>query len=718
MTDRWNEIETLFESALDRPREERITWLYGTCDDPKLRAEVERLLKAHERASGILDTPASLAPEPLDVQGQRLGPYRLLREIGRGGMSAVYLAEREDPYRQHVAVKLLRPGLATSDLVRRFLAERQILATLDHPNIARLLDGGVSDDGRPYFVMEYVEGQPITDYCDAHRLSVDDRLVLFEQVCEAVQYAHRNLVVHRDLKPSNIFVTDDGEVKLLDFGIAKLLDPEAVPAAAPHTRTGARPMTLEYASPEQIQGDPITTATDVYALGVVLYELLTGRRPHSTDGTTAGEIERFVCEREPLPPSDAVGKGDDAPEKAARARSTSANALQRTLRGDLDTIVQKALRKEAERRYASAEQFAADLERHRTGQPVKARPATIGYRVRKFAERHRGGVAVAVLFVLLLGGYAATVTLQAQRIAEERDRARLEAMKTLHVKDFLIELFGSAGPSAGDTTALLEVLAGGADRVRRDLAGHPEIRAEMLSALGAVYTQLGQTDAARPLVEEALAARRSFFSEPHAEVAATLSNLAALEQQAGRPGRAEALYREALDQVRAVRGEGHIAVAQAKNDLAALLETQGRSGAAADLYAEALPVYRRELGSAHGQTATLLMSLAALTCDDGDDAAVSLYGEALTLERERLGEPNERLATIHGDLGTCLGRLGHFEAAERHLLTGLRYVRSNERGRYAEQRRTLYTQLRDLYQTWDKPERAEAVAELASSLAD
>src|SRR6056297_381956 len=208
MTERWNEIETLFESALDRPRAERITWLYGACDDPQLRAEVERLLKAHERADGILDAPASLAPDSPDVRGQRIGPYRLLREIGRGGMSVVYLAEREAPYRQRVAVKLLRPGLVTSDLVRRFLAERQILATLDHPNIARLLDGGVTDDGRPYFVMELVEGQPITDYCDGHRLSVDDRLVLFERVCEAVQYAHRNLVVHRDLKPSNVLVTE------------------------------------------------------------------------------------------------------------------------------------------------------------------------------------------------------------------------------------------------------------------------------------------------------------------------------------------------------------------------------------------------------------------------------------------------------------------------------------------------------------------------------
>jgi serine/threonine-protein kinase len=631
MAERWDDIETLFESALDRPPEDRIRWLHGTCDDPELCAEVERLLRAHERAEGILDAPAPLAPGSADVQGHRIGPYRVLREIGRGGMSVVYLAEREDPYRQRVAVKLLRPGLATSDVVRRFRAERQILAILDHPNIARLLDGGVSEDGRPYFVMEFVEGQPITDYCDAHRCSPDERLVLFERVCEVVQYAHRNLVVHRDLKPSNILITEDegggASVKLLDFGIAKLLDPEAVPMESPRTRAGLRLMTPEYAAPEQVRGEPITTAADVYALGVVLYELLAGRRPYRVAERTPSEVERVRAESEP--PS---------------------------LRGDLDTIVQKALRKEPARRYASAEQFAADVERYRSGQPVNARPATIGYRVRKFAERHRWGVAVAVLFVLLLSGYAATVTLQAQRIAEERDRARLEAMKTLHVRDVLIELFGSAGARAGDAAALTTVLAGGAERVRRDLADQPEIRAEMLSALGAVYERLGRPDAARSLVGDALAARRSFFGEPHPEIAATLQDLAALERQAGRTERAEALYRDALDQLRAVRGEGHIAVAQARTELATLLEAEGQPEVAAALYAAALPVYRRELGSAHGQTATLLTSLAALRCEADDGEGVALYEEALALERERLGGSHEALAAMRADLRACRER--------------------------------------------------------------
>ena len=712
MIERWNEIEALFESALDRQCEERITWLHGACDDSQLRAEVERLLKAHERAGGVLDSPAVLASEPPDVRRQRIGPYRLLREIGSGGTSVVYLAEREAPYRQCVALKLLRPCLAMSDLVRRFLAERQILATLDHPSIARLLDGGVSEDGRPYFVMELVEGEPITDYCDAHRLSVDERLVLFERVCEAVQHAHRNLVVHRDLKPSNILVTPEGEVKLLDFGIAKLLDPEAVPTAVPHTRTGFCPMTPEYASPEQIRGGPITTATDVYQLGVVLYELLAGRRPYAMEGQTLGEVERTICEREPPPPSGAVMQEEDiAPQQIADTRGVSVSELQRTLRRDLDTIVQKALRKEPTRRYASVEQLSADVERYRSGQPVLARPATVGYRLRKFAERHRGGVAATVLFVLLLGGYAATVTLQAQRIVEERDHARLEAMKALHVKDFLIELFGSAAESVEDTTALMDGLAGGADRVQRDLADHPEIRAEMLSALGAVYERLGQTEAARPLVEEALSARRMAFAAPHAEVAATLRHLAELEQQAGRMARAEVLYRDALDQLRAVRGKGHVSVAQVQRELAVLLEAKGQNDAAAALYAAALPIYRRELGAAHGQTAALLRSFASLTCETGDDAAVALYDEALALELERLGESHSRIGAIHGELGTCLMSLARFRSAERHLLRGLDLMEAAEGETDSPKQRLLHERLTSLYEAWDQPGRAKAVEE-------
>ena len=396
MADDWPDIEALFEAALEQPPGEREAWLAAHCDDPALRARIEQLLAAHERSGGILDEPLhppSDQPEspPPDADvGRRIGPYRTVDLLGHGGMGSVYLAERADgQFDQRVALKLLRIGFDTEDRTRRFLAERQILATLTHPNIARLLDGGVAGAGQPFFVMEYVDGRPLGQYCDAHRLSIQERLGLFVTVCRAVQYAHSNLIVHRDLKPSNILVTDGGTVKLLDFGIAKLLDPDALPShAVPRTRTGFLPMTPAYASPEQVRGEAITTASDVYQLGVVLYELLVGRRPYRVRGRTPSEIEHLICTKEPTRPSTALAKvGKGPPEDVGRARKTSPDQLQRVLRGDLDMIALTALRKEPARRYDSAEQLAEDVERYLAGRPVTARAQTWGYRVGEFVRR-------------------------------------------------------------------------------------------------------------------------------------------------------------------------------------------------------------------------------------------------------------------------------------------------------------------------------------------
>ncbi|HKT61838.1 MAG TPA: serine/threonine-protein kinase, partial [Gemmatimonadales bacterium] len=390
--DRWRRIEELLDGMLDLPPSERAAWLERACaGDEALRSEVEDLAARGEEHTGLPRPPEALiapALESLAVAASsepspdRVGPWRLVRELGRGGMGAVYLGERDDDqFRKQVAVKLLHRDVAGDDLVRRFRHERQILATLDHPHIARLLDGGVAA-GTPYIVMEYVDGVPLDLFCERHRLSVAGRLARFADVCAAVQYAHEHLIVHRDLKPTNILVTADGQVKLLDFGIAKLMDEEGVPATAPLTRTGMHLMTPEYAAPEQVRGGRVTTATDVYALGVVLYELLAGRRPYDLRGRSPSEIERVICETEPLRPSTAVG----------RERSGRTEALRRRLRGDLDTIVLKALRKEPERRYPSTAALLEDLQRYRDGLPVRARPDTFAYRARKFAGRHRVGV--------------------------------------------------------------------------------------------------------------------------------------------------------------------------------------------------------------------------------------------------------------------------------------------------------------------------------------
>lgn len=683
----------LFEAALEQPPEKREAWLEANCEDSRLRAQAHRLLTAHERASGILDAPLypptgrlGGAEEDADA-GRRIGPYRTVRLLGHGGMGSVYLAERADgQFDQRVALKVLRAGFGTEARTQRFRAERQILATLHHPNIARLLDGGVTEDDRPFFVMEYVEGHPLDAYCDAHQLSVRERLDLFLDVCEAVRYAHRNLIVHRDLKPANILVPASGTPKLLDFGIAKLLDPQALLSGAhPETKTGLLPMTPAYASPEQIRGEPITTASDVYQLGVLLYELLTGARPYRLRGRTPSEIERIICEEPPTRPSTAVTRTvasneetEATPQQVSQARETSPEALSTTLRGDLDTIVMKALRKEPDRRYESAEQLADDLNRYRNDRPVGAREATVGYRLRKFAQRHRWGVSVATVIVVLLAGSIAALTIQNRQIARERDRVQVEATKAEHVKEFLIELFGQSDPrtARGDTATVGEVLEAGAARLQKDLAGQPEIRAEMMSAIGAVYKRLGRYEAARPLLEQALSTRRSLFGRTHASVAASLSELASLEHQEGNYAEAERLFREALSIRQMLYDEDHIEVATSKNDLAAVLHSAGHTEEAAALYRDAVPVYRRVLGGSHSQTAEVLNNLGLLRKDRGDYAeADTLLRQALQIRRRTLEENHPDIATSLNYLAVTLYAQGRYDESESLLREALRIRR-------------------------------------------
>jgi WD40 repeat protein/serine/threonine protein kinase len=430
----------IFEEAVDQPEAERAAFLAGRCGgDDDLRAEVEKLLASLPRAESVFrsalarDLEATARSLGAEEPGRQIGEYRLIRVIATGGMGAVYLAEHTDPaLRMQVALKLVRPGLESAAILQRFVSERQLLAGLNHPHIARLLGGGATADGWPYLVMEYVDGRPLDRYCAENRLSVEERIGLVRTVCSAVHYAHRNLVVHRDLKPSNILVTADGAVKLLDFGIAKVLAPDgavgsAGGAPAPDlTQTAFRALTPRYASPEQVRGGVITTATDVYSLGVILYQLLTGRLPHDTDGATPAELERIVCEEEVAAPSAAV-EGEHAGTDPA-APPLEPPRLRQRLAGDLDTIVLKALRKEPDRRYASADELSDDLRRHLEGLPVSARPDTVGYRVSRFARRNRGLVAAAAAIALLLVTATTVSTIlyrranAARAVAEERTR--------------------------------------------------------------------------------------------------------------------------------------------------------------------------------------------------------------------------------------------------------------------------------------------------------
>jgi non-specific serine/threonine protein kinase/serine/threonine-protein kinase len=508
--ERWERIKAVFQETFEREPAERAAAVDRACGgDATLREAVERLLRAHADAAGFLERlpglkVAATVASGLDEGGPapaRIGPYRIERELGRGGMGTVYLAERDEPgLHKTVAIKVVRRGMDTEFVLRRFRTERQILAGLDHPGIARLYDGGTTEDGRPYFVMEYVPGETLLGYCDARRLPIAERLRLFQRVCAAVQFAHQRLVVHRDLKPSNILVTREGEPRLLDFGIAKLLTTQGTDEDGEATATFFRIMTPEYASPEQIRGERVTTVSDVYSLGVILYELLSGRRPYRAGGRTPHEIERLLGEYEPERPSVVVGREEApssttgasvTPEAVSRGRDTNPQRLRRQLAGDLDNIVLKALRKEPQRRYESVERLAADIQRHLDGQPVAARQDTISYRAAKFVRRHRRGVAAGLLVVgALIGGTVAT--LRQTRIAK-RERARAERrfndVRKL-ANSFMFEVHDAIRDLSG-ATAARELLVRRALEYLDGLAAEAEGDVALQSELATAYQKVG-----------------------------------------------------------------------------------------------------------------------------------------------------------------------------------------------------------------------------------
>ena len=514
--DRRRLVEDLFEEVIDRPPDRWSDAVEELCgEDETLKEEVRKLLQAHARSEGLLERTSPLNGALLGVgwgpqEGRQIGKYRVLEEIGRGGMGRVYLAERADGhFRQRVALKLISE--ADPALQERIVAERQILASLEHPNIGRLLDGGVTDDGRPFLVMEHVNGLPIDLYCDRMRLTLRERLRLFLTVLKAVEHAHRNLVVHRDLKPSNILVTPSGEVKLLDFGIAKLLNPTLMGADLPPTRTRDRALTPEYASPEQVRGEAITTSADIYSLGVVLYEILSGHRPYLLPEGALPDIVKAVCEEDPAPPSEKVRSsstlqtpvdtpGGVDPLQVAKARHTTSTRLRRQLKGDLDAIVMRALRKEPHRRYGSVELLYQDIQHFLGGLPVEARKGNRWYRIRKLARRHRGeAVATALVAASLVGG-AAVASWQAKVASRERDRATGALRESQEVTDFLLGLFRASDPweSPGGEVTAVDLLGRGVVRAR-ELRDEPSVQARMLDVMAQAYDNLGRYDEAEAL---------------------------------------------------------------------------------------------------------------------------------------------------------------------------------------------------------------------------
>jgi serine/threonine-protein kinase len=660
-------VKAIVAASLDLPAIQRAVFLDDACGaDTALRAEVESLLEQPDSpflATGGLGLEAALPAElgegglvredGRSAIGSRIGAYRVTGELGRGGMGAVYRAVRADhAFRKEVAIKLIRSGADDPEVLRRFLAERQILATFDHPNIAHLLDGGSTEDRLPYVVMELVEGAPLDRYCDARGLSIDERLRLFLDVCGAVEYAHRNLVVHRDLKPANILVTAEGAPKLLDFGIAKLLDAPAGPGV-----TVLRAMTPAYASPEQVRGDPITTASDVYALGVVLFELLTGRSPYSFDRLTAPEIERVICEQHPVKPSTAVTHDAEA---AGRARALTPERWRRRLSGDLDMIVLKALRKEPDRRYASVAQLAEDVERHLEGRPVIAQPDTFRYRAGKFTRRHRGGVAAALAVVALTAFYTA-------RLASERDRARAEAAKAAQVAKFLQTLFRVSDPdeSRGRAVTARELLDRGAARIQEELAAQPEAQADLMAVIGDVYLQLGLYDEATAQLEAALATRARIGKGDDAKASDVLEALSVVKRVAADYEAAERLAGQAVA-LRRRQAAPPAALAGSLNAQAEALRVRGDYRAAESLLREALALRRRALGLEHRDVADNLNNLALVVHAQGDyGGAERMHRESLAMRRGLLGEDHPEVSNSLSNLATTLGARGDYAAAER-----------------------------------------------------
>jgi serine/threonine protein kinase len=508
----WGKVRDLFEAALDLNPEGRGPFLDRACaGDAALRAEVNALLEAHQNAD-FMNEPAGVAAasplQPDPMEDRMIGPYKILRRIGSGGMASVYAAVRADQqFQKLVAIKLVRPGMDTRELLKRFLSERQVLAGLEHPNIARLLDGGTTPDGMPYLVMEYVEGVPLDAYCDSQKLSVSERLVLFQAVCRAVQYAHQSLVVHRDLKPSNILVTPERVPKLLDFGIAKLLRAGNLGQAVHLTRTNLRPMTPEYASPEQVRGEPVSTASDIYSLGVLLYRLLTGHSPYRLRTASLPDLQHAICLEEPVRPGKSIGPNNTVieltPESVSQVREGRPDRLRRRLQGDLDVIVLTALRKEPQRRYASAERLGEDIERHLRGLPVSARKDTWRYRAGKFVARNKVGVAVAALVaVALLVSSAISIYYLRQM--------RAQRALTLQLASFMVLDFDEAMKSG--VTSAREVFLNGVvsqlNEIYPDAARDPATRQLVIKA----YLKAGdlQANLYEPNVGEVASARRSF----------------------------------------------------------------------------------------------------------------------------------------------------------------------------------------------------------------
>ena len=628
----WRDVEDIFASVLDAEPARRREILEDRCGDRiELRAEVETLLASHDRAGEFIRPRTVSGPglEPPSGQGAltgtRVGPFRLLEQIAEGGMGAVYRAERvEGDFAQQAAVKLIASRLHSADTLRRFRSERQILASLQHSNIVALLDGGLTPGGHPYLAMEYVSGLPLTEYCATNKTSLHERIRLFLQVCAAVRFAHRHLVVHRDLKPANVLVTREGVVKVLDFGIAKLLQEDGAPVEGTGLLLG--PLTADYASPEQLRGGTVSTASDVYSLGVVLYELLSGTRPYRTTGRALDDVLKVVVHEEPPRPSAAGSP--DLPYAASG------------LKGDLDSILSKAMAKDPERRYPTVEDLAHDLQRFLDGRPVKAQPESRSYVVGKFLNRHRpAALATLAAVVAVLAGLG--VSLWQGRVArQERDRATAQLRKAQQTAQFLGGIFEKANPvsARGQTVTARDLLDAGALSIDTELKDQPEVKADLLVVMARAYDRLGQRPKALELGDQALALRRSTVASDEA-LAESLLLVGRMNRRLGRAAEAIPILKEALQKYEIAVGPESRPVAQCARDLGLALHARGQNDEAKTHLRRAIAIEEREAPDS-ASLGLFWSNLGSILASSGEERGARTAFERSIQVYERSNEPD------------------------------------------------------------------------------
>lgn len=707
-TQRWQRIGAIFDEVIEAAPEARAELLERRCgDDADLRREVRALLAADAVAfdfdRGVHSARNFVAADWADADerdsvrsDERFGPWRVLRELGRGGMGVVWLAERADgQFEQRAALKLIKRGMDSDAVLARFLRERQILARLEHPHIAGLLDGGLAGDGRPYFAMEYIDGLPLLRYCEERGANLEKRIGLFLDICTAVQFAHGQLVVHRDIKPSNVLVTATGEAKLLDFGIAKLLDDSGGSKTATVDALH-RPFTAAYAAPEQLRGEAATTATDIYALGCVLYELLTGKRPLATgDAPTAEAMRRAQDTTDPAAPS--------------RVAASDSPILARMLRGDLDTITLKALQREPRRRYATVAAFADDLQSFLAGRPISARRDQAGYRIGKFVGRHRFGVAAATTGVLLLVAALGLALWQAQAKARE-------AQVSQQVTQFLIGLFSGANPmhAQGAKLSAQDLLDQGTQRLRANANIDGSVRAQLLQTVAVTYTGLGLYNQALPLARQALDLRRA-HADP-AELAESELEMGRVLRLKSDYARAEPMLREALRTRLAHLPLDDPAISDSYDELGLLLRARGDFAAAGTQFRSARESAERHYGVGAIETARFLDDYAANLDDLGKRRdALALYRQTLAIREKNLGADDADVATSLLNLGVHLDESGRYTEATRLLQRAL----SIRRKIFGEQHPLVGVAeigLAGVYVDQDEPAQAEKLAQDALTI--